>query len=137
LYSSRLRGPSRSVPGSKILEKCREAVDAGFKEIVLTGTHIGQAGKDEGWTLIELIGKIISIDGDFRVRLSSLDPRDLSDELLQIIGEGPKVCDHLHVSVQSLNADVLEAMKRDGGGWIIFSASSPLSVKNILMRTWR
>ncbi|HON11821.1 MAG TPA: tRNA (N(6)-L-threonylcarbamoyladenosine(37)-C(2))-methylthiotransferase MtaB [Chitinispirillaceae bacterium] len=112
----RLRGPSRSVPGWKILEKCREAVDAGFKEIVLTGTHIGQAGKDEGWTLIELLKKIISIDGDFRVRLSSLDPRDLSDELLQIIGEEPKVCDHLHVSVQSLNADVLVAMKRDGGG---------------------
>ena len=88
------------------------AVKAGFKEIVLTGTHIGQFAKEQNESLLELLKEIVSIDGDFRVRLSSLDPRDLSDEILELVGNSKKVCDHLHVSIQSFSENVLRAMER-------------------------
>ncbi len=111
-----LRGPSRSVSAERVLSTCTEAVGAGFKEIVLAGTHIGQFGKQEGLTLVMLLEEIMKIEGDFRVRLSSLDPRDLDTKILQMAGEAGRVCDHLHVSVQSLNGDVLNMMGRDGEG---------------------
>ena len=85
---------------------------AGSKEIVLTGTHIGQFAKEQSASLLELLKEIVSFDGDFRVRLSSLDPRDLSDEILQLVGNNSKICDHLHISVQSFSENVLRAMDR-------------------------
>ncbi len=107
-----VRGPSRSVEFSHVLSAFSSAVQAGFKEIVLTGTHIGQFAKEQNGSLFELLKEMTSIDGDFRVRLSSLDPRDLSDEILQLVGTNSKICDHLHVSVQSLSAQVLRTMER-------------------------
>jgi threonylcarbamoyladenosine tRNA methylthiotransferase MtaB len=83
----------------------------GYKEVVLTGTHIGQYRCDGGG-LESLLGEFLKVPGDYRVRLSSLDPRDLTDSLMSIVGEEPRVCDHLHVSVQSLSAGVLASMDR-------------------------
>jgi threonylcarbamoyladenosine tRNA methylthiotransferase MtaB len=107
-----VRGPSRSVEFQHVLSAFGSAVKAGFKEIVLTGTHIGQFAKEQSESLVELLKELVSIDGDFRVRLSSLDPRDLSDDILQLVGSNKKICDHLHVSVQSFSEKVLRAMKR-------------------------
>lgn len=107
-----VRGPSRSAEFSHVLSAFCSAVTAGFKEIVLTGTHIGQFAKEQNESLLELLKEIISIDGDFRVRLSSLDPRDLSDEILQLVGSNKKICDHLHISVQSFSEKVLRTMNR-------------------------
>jgi len=107
-----LRGPSRSAMANTTIDICKQAVDAGYKELVLTGTHIGQYGNGQGDSLVSLLQSIVAIKGDFRVRLSSLDPRDLSDELLSMIGSNEHLCDHLHVSVQSLSNDVLEKMNR-------------------------
>jgi threonylcarbamoyladenosine tRNA methylthiotransferase MtaB len=103
-----LRGPSRSAPLGGILDACWRAIDEGYKEIVLTGTHIGQFSDG----LMELLRRLSALEGDFRVRLSSLDPRELTDELCDMVGEGKKLCDHLHVSLQSLSPDVLIAMAR-------------------------
>lgn len=107
----RLRGPSRCAPAREVLDACRKALDAGYKEIVLTGTHIGQFRDGERglWPLAE---RVLSLRGDFRVRLSSLDPRELTDELLSAAGGGKKMCDHLHISLQSLSAEVLTNMQR-------------------------
>lgn len=107
-----VRGPSRSAEFSNVISAFSSAVKAGFKEIVLTGTHIGQFAKEQNESLLELLKEIVSIDGDFRVRLSSLDPRDLSDEILELVGNSKKVCDHLHVSIQSFSENVLRAMER-------------------------
>ncbi len=107
-----VRGPSRCAEFAHVLSAFGSAVEAGFKEIVLTGTHIGQFAKEQNESLLELLREIISIDGDFRVRLSSLDPRDLSDEILQLVGSNKKICDHLHISVQSFSEKVLRAMER-------------------------
>jgi len=108
-----LRGPSRSAPAQRVLDVFKRAVDRGYKEIVLTGTHIGQYGDhDKNIRLEELIALFLKVNGDCRIRLSSLDPRDLSDTLIAMAGEEKRVCDHLHVSVQSLCGDVLSSMNR-------------------------
>jgi threonylcarbamoyladenosine tRNA methylthiotransferase MtaB len=107
-----LRGASRSASGDSIVAVCKKAIDAGYKELVLTGTHIGQFGDSNTESLLDLLNKMVVLDGDFRIRLTSLDPRDINDELLQIIGGHPKICDHLHVSLQSLSGPVLKGMHR-------------------------
>jgi threonylcarbamoyladenosine tRNA methylthiotransferase MtaB len=123
-----LRGPSRSAPKSRIVDTFKKAVDKGYKEIVLTGTHIGQYRQvvdnngvsgvqltDSIGGLEALLAEFLKVGGDYRVRLSSLDPRDLTDTLMAMAGEDPRVCDHLHVSVQSMCAEVLSSMDRPYG----------------------
>lgn len=108
-----LRGRSRSAHDGEIVDTCRSALDAGYKEIVLTGTHIGQfRGEGGQGRLLQLVERLLHIGGDFRLRLSSLDPGEISGGLLALAGEGHGLCDHLHISVQSLSGDVLKAMKR-------------------------
>ncbi|MBN2188655.1 MAG: MiaB/RimO family radical SAM methylthiotransferase [Chitinispirillaceae bacterium] len=104
----RLRGPARSAPQDEIAAACLRALDAGYKEIVLTGTHIGryQGG------LLPLVERLVRLAGDYRLRLSSLDPAELSKPLLALAGEARRLCDHLHVSLQSLSPEVLSMMNR-------------------------
>ena len=103
-----LRGPSRSATAEEIECSCRTALEAGYKEVVLTGTHIGQFHGG----LLPLVERLLQIKGDFRLRLSSLDPAELSDGLLALAGGESKLCDHLHISLQSLSNEVLTAMNR-------------------------
>jgi len=116
-----LRGASRSAPRGRIIDIFRRAVDKGYREIVLTGTHIGQYGDAQRMDdnsrggLESLLDDLLRVPGDYRIRLSSLDPRDLTDGIMALAGSHPKVCDHLHVSVQSLCPDVLELMGRPHG----------------------
>jgi threonylcarbamoyladenosine tRNA methylthiotransferase MtaB len=162
-----LRGPSRSAPAGHLVDTFKRAVDMGYKEIVLTGTHIGQyngvdqfsninysndidqsgntnkygdidqssninysndinqsgsisavininhpGDKNHSVNLESLLNQFLKVPGDYRIRLSSLDPRDLTDPLIALAGGGDRVCAHLHVSVQSLSAGVLSLMNR-------------------------
>jgi threonylcarbamoyladenosine tRNA methylthiotransferase MtaB len=107
-----LRGPSRSAHETAVVNLFKKAVDAGYKEIVLTGTHIGQYGKGHEETIVNLLRNMLAYEGDFRIRLTSLDPRDLSDELLELLVSNNRLCDHLHISLQSLSDEVLERMNR-------------------------
>lgn len=106
-----LRGPARSWSCDRVVDLCRNAIDRGYKELVLTGTHIGQF-RDGNDGFLHLLKKIVAIDGEFRVRLSSLDPRDLSEELLELIGSHPRICNHLHVSIQHFDNQILASMGR-------------------------
>lgn len=110
-----VRGPSRSAGIDDIETACSKAISLGYKEIVITGTHIGQFGRAGATGLFDLVRRCAGLDGDFRIRLSSLDPRELSDRFLDMIGENPKVCRHCHVSLQSLSELVLSAMNRPIG----------------------
>jgi len=125
-----LRGPSRSAPKNRLVDTFKKAVDMGYKEIVLTGTHIGQYrqvvdnDRVNGLELINggqsggleaLLTEFLKVGGDYRIRLSSLDPRDLTDTLIAMAGESPRICGHLHVSVQSLCAETLSYMGRPYG----------------------
>jgi threonylcarbamoyladenosine tRNA methylthiotransferase MtaB len=109
-----LRGPSRSAAADEIERSLRAALDAGYKEIVLTGTHIGHYRDPSGVRLFPLVERLLRVGGDFRLRLSSIDGEDVSDRLCAMVGEGGKLCDHLHISLQSLSAGVLRRMNRPG-----------------------
>ncbi|HEX2959758.1 MAG TPA: tRNA (N(6)-L-threonylcarbamoyladenosine(37)-C(2))-methylthiotransferase MtaB [Chitinispirillaceae bacterium] len=106
-----LRGPARSWRCDRVVDLCRNAIDMGYRELILTGTHIGQF-RDGNDRFLQLLKKIITINGDFRVRLSSLDPRDLTEELLELIGSHPRICNHLHVSIQHFDNQILASMGR-------------------------
>jgi threonylcarbamoyladenosine tRNA methylthiotransferase MtaB len=111
-----LRGRSRSASVRDIIVACNSAAEAGFREIVLTGTHIGQFRQDGEYTLVNLLDEILATGQGPRIRLTSLDPRDLSEAVLDRISRHERLCPHLHLSVQSLDSGVLASMGRGDTG---------------------
>lgn len=106
------RGLSRSLPVEDIRHQLKKMLDDGFKEIVLTGINIGQY-EFEGSDLAALLRKLIKVEGTFRLRLTSLDPMEVSDALIDAVAEsGGKICPHFHLSAQSAEDTVLKRMGR-------------------------
>ncbi len=108
------RGPCRSVPPDELTAEMRRLLENGFKEIVLTGVHVGDYGKDRGSpiTLPELLSELVAYPKLGRIRLSSLNIEDLSDDLIHVMSSSENICRHLHLSLQSGSDTILEAMKR-------------------------
>ncbi|MBW3594726.1 MAG: tRNA (N(6)-L-threonylcarbamoyladenosine(37)-C(2))-methylthiotransferase MtaB [Actinobacteria bacterium] len=109
------RGPLRSLDETSLLAEARERVAAGARELVLTGVHLGKYTYDTGGDerrLVELFGKLLSIEGLWRVRLSSILSRHLTDELLAFMADEPRMCRYLHVPLQSGDDGVLATMNR-------------------------
>jgi threonylcarbamoyladenosine tRNA methylthiotransferase MtaB len=108
------RGRSRSSPPARIAEQVRALVAAGFQEVVLTGVHMGCWGEDLAppVTLPRLLEELLALDPHFRIRLSSIEPNHLTDELVELIAREPRVCPHLHLPMQSGDDGVLAAMRR-------------------------
>ena len=105
-----VRGRSTSRPAEDIYENIRKVVDHGFKEIVLTGVNLGRYR--DGETGFEtLVEHIINIEGDFRVRVSSIEPDQFSDRFLQLF-QHEKLAPHMHVCLQSGSEDTLKRMHR-------------------------
>ncbi len=109
-----LRGEPRSREIEEIVEEAKGLVENGYKEIVLTGIHIGCFGRTEEGIhrLPELIRKLEGIDGLCRLRLSSIDPNEVNDELITTISDSPIACSHLHISLQSGSTRILQSMRR-------------------------
>lgn len=110
-----------SRPMADVLDEVRRLVDRGYREVVLTGIHLGHYGVDfnqgkskSDWVrLSRLVREICQIDGDFRIRLSSIECTEVTRELIAVMQEYPgKVCPHLHICVQSGSDAVLRRMKR-------------------------
>ena len=110
-----------SRPMVEVLEEVRRLVDRGYREVILTGIHLGHYGVDfnQGkpkaeWTrLSHLVREICRVPGDFRVRLSSIEATEVTRELIEVMQENQqKVCPHLHVCLQSGSDRVLRRMKR-------------------------
>jgi len=108
------RGKSRSNPVENIINQVKELTQKGFKEIILSGIHLGQWGIDlePKQSLAGLIKALESIDGLNRYRISSLDPMEFSDKLIETLINSKKFCHHLHISLQSGNNEILSKMKR-------------------------
>jgi threonylcarbamoyladenosine tRNA methylthiotransferase MtaB len=113
-----------SRPVEHILDEARRLVANGFREIVLTGVHLGHFGVDwnrnkpkRDWVrLADLVRRIADLEGDFRVRLSSIEATEVTRELLRAMAAYPeKVCPHLHICLQSGSDAVLRRMKRRWG----------------------
>jgi len=94
-----------------VLSHARSLADQGYAEIVLTGIHLGDYGKDlRNSTLSDLVGALAEVGP--RIRLSSLDPHEVTPELVALVARHPRVCRHLHVCLQSGSPRVLKAMRR-------------------------
>lgn len=107
------RGRVRSRREEDILREVQGIVDAGYKEIVLTGIHISSYGIDRGGSeLLQLIEKLHVIDGLERIRLGSLEPRIVTDDFAARISAMAKICPHFHLSLQSGCDSVLRRMNR-------------------------
>lgn len=108
------RGKSRSLSVVDIKKSLQEMIAVGFKEIVLTGINIGQYDDpDTHLDLAGLLQELIQLDGNFRLRLTSLDPKEVTNKLIDVIAaSNGKICPHIHLSAQSCDDVVLKRMGR-------------------------
>ncbi len=108
------RGPLRSRPLASIVREAEKLVAAGFREIVLTGIHLGAYGQEEGGavTLDDAVRAVLAVPGLARLRLGSLESIEVSDELIATMREDGRLCPHLHLPLQAGDDGVLTAMNR-------------------------
>jgi threonylcarbamoyladenosine tRNA methylthiotransferase MtaB len=109
------RGPLRSLVEDDLIAEARAKVAAGAREIVLTGVHLGKYTYDSGGderSLIRLFSRLLDIEGLWRLRLSSILSRHLTDEVLAFMAAEPRMCRFLHVPLQAGDDAVLRAMNR-------------------------
>ena len=108
------RGRSRSLPPRRVLAEVEALARRGFQEVVLTGVHLGGYGDDLSprVDLAWLVGALAEQALVPRLRLSSIDPHEVSEALLRTMAASPAVCDHLHVPLQSADDGVLARMRR-------------------------
>jgi threonylcarbamoyladenosine tRNA methylthiotransferase MtaB len=109
------RGPLRSYSEDDLVAEAQARARAGARELVLTGVHLGKYSYDRQGSeheLVRLLERLLSIDGLLRIRLSSILSRHLTDELISLIADEPRLCRHLHVPLQSGDDSILKAMNR-------------------------
>ena len=119
-----VRPKMQSRPIQDIVDEVLRLADNGYREIVLTGIHLGHYGVDwnvhkpkASWTrLSDLVRRLVELGGDFRIRLSSIEATEITRELIAVMGEFPeRVCPHLHICLQSGSDAVLRKMNRRWG----------------------
>ena len=112
--TSIVRGNSISRKIKDITDEINKVVELGYQEIVLTGICLGLWGKDinSKYSLCDLLKAIIKIKETFRIRLSSIEPMLVTDELLDLIAKEKRICRHLHVPMQNGDDKILKAMNR-------------------------
>jgi threonylcarbamoyladenosine tRNA methylthiotransferase MtaB len=109
------RGPLKSRPMKEIIEEITLATKNGFREIVLSGIHLGLYGYDlnsKNKNLYNLLKKILSIKNIGRIRLSSIEITEVNDDIIDLIASNSKMCRHLHIPLQSGSDKILKLMNR-------------------------
>ncbi|MBN1349403.1 tRNA (N(6)-L-threonylcarbamoyladenosine(37)-C(2))-methylthiotransferase MtaB, partial [candidate division KSB1 bacterium] len=126
------RGRSRSGDPKSIIEAARQMVANGYREIVLTGAHIGQYGKDltPENNLVNLLMQLERIAGLDRIRLSSVEPLEITPGLISLIAGSERICPHLHIPLQSGDPEILQTMNRHYSPEL-FEAIIESAIKNI------
>ena len=107
------RGLMRSRDPEKVVEQAQQLVDQGYKEVVLTGIHTGGYGEDlKDYNLAQLLRDLEQVDGLNRLRISSIEASQLTDEVIDVINDSNKIVRHLHIPIQSGSDTVLKRMRR-------------------------
>jgi len=111
----RVRGASRSVPPDRVAETLTGLLAAGYHEVVLTGVNSGDYGLDLSphTDLATLLRALLRICGPNRLRLNSLEPRTVTDEIIRMMADDPRLAPHLQIPLQSGDPGVLRAMRRN------------------------
>ena len=106
------RGNSRSMDPHCAVTEFQKLVEDGYKEIILTGVNVGDYGKKFDVNLYQLLLKLIQTEGEYRIRISSIEPNLLTDDIVELIAREEKLCNHLHIPLQSGSSDILKSMQR-------------------------
>ena len=111
------RGQSRSKPMAQVVADIERAIAAGYKEIVLTGVHLGSYGRDldESSSLTLLVRTLAQSPHDVLFRISSLEPMDCTPDIVDIAAASPRIAPHFHLPLQHGNDEILRAMQRPYG----------------------
>lgn len=109
-----VRGRVRSRSLESIRNECKELAAAGYKEIVLTGIHIGAYGKDfkDGTNLVDAVKTVLETADPARLRLGSIESAEMTDELINLMKTDSRICNHVHLPLQSGNDEILKLMHR-------------------------
>ena len=108
----RARGRSRSLDPDEVVSRLETLARGGYREVVLTGVHLASYGRDTGFDLVSLLAKIEKSGAVRRIRLSSLDPDDTGEDLIDFVSGSETVCPSFHVALQSGDGNVLRRMRR-------------------------
>lgn len=108
------RGASRSVPVPIVVSEVERVADAGFKEVALTGVHLGSYGRDlaPSTSLLDLLIALERVDRDVRFRISSLEPMDCTPTIVDLVSRCERFLPHFHLPLQHASSRMLEAMRR-------------------------
>lgn len=106
------RGRSRSASVAETVERAMEAINAGAREIVLTGVNIGDFGVHTNENFFDLVKALDNIERDVRFRISSIEPNLLTDEIIEYVKTSKRIMPHFHIPLQSGTNEVLQLMKR-------------------------
>ena len=106
------RGAERSVPLKDIIDHISDLSSRGYREIVLTGIHLGRYGDTDKLSLLGLLRRLVEKKFPVRYRLSSLEPLEISDELIRFMADTPDIAPHLHIPLQSGDNRILKDMRR-------------------------
>ncbi|MDA3790050.1 MAG: tRNA (N(6)-L-threonylcarbamoyladenosine(37)-C(2))-methylthiotransferase MtaB [Desulfobacula sp.] len=108
------RGSSVSMPEKQVFKHLKELEFSGFKEVIITGIHTGMYGSDfkKKLSLLQLLEKINHEKPVYRIRLSSIEPGEINDGIINLAKHGNILCDHFHIPLQSGDDDILKKMKR-------------------------
>ena len=109
-----VRGRSRSLRPEMVVEQVRELERSGYKEIVLSGINLGSYGRDieRGITFLGLLERLLAETAIARLRISSIEPMDVSPALIRLVAEEPRLAQHLHIPLQSGCSRILRLMNR-------------------------
>ncbi|MDE0230635.1 MAG: MiaB/RimO family radical SAM methylthiotransferase, partial [Spirochaetaceae bacterium] len=124
-----VRGRARSRPLPDILDEARRLLDEGHRELVLTGVNIGRYRWGE-WSFSRLLEQMLDLPGDYRVRVSSLEPDPLDDRFVDLAGH-ERLCPHLHLCLQSGSDRVLLRMRRE------YDVDAYLDLVDRIRAAWR
>lgn len=106
------RGASRSQSIEATVAQTQALVAGGFKEIVLTGVNVGDYGRKSGTTLLALLRELVRVEGIARIRISSIEPNLLTDDIIDFVASSSILCHHFHIPLQSGSEEILRTMRR-------------------------
>ncbi len=106
------RGKSRSMHPDEVIKEFKQLLEAGYKEVILTGVNVGDYGNQFDMELYDLLTRMLKVEGDFRIRISSIEPNLLSDDILDLTRDNEKMANHFHIPLQSGSPEILKRMQR-------------------------
>jgi len=106
------RGKSRNASVAETIQKAEEIAKNGIKEVILTGVNIGDFGKSTGESFFDLVKELDKVEGIERIRISSIEPNLLTDEILEFVSKSNKFLPHFHIPLQSGSDSILKLMRR-------------------------